>query len=195
VVRVCCGAPLLYAGDKARFAKQGKRLAETVLDKDRLVVLDAGCAATIRVHHAANGPTIPVEHFTEYAARFLTRVARVAGLDDGPVRYHDPCQLGRGLGVYEAPRALLARALGRVPDEFERCREEARCSGAGGLLPLTMPEVSQTIARVRTAEHEAQGGGTIVSACASSVKTLRKQGAKVVDLVTIVARALGVAET
>jgi dimethylglycine catabolism B len=197
IVKVCCGAPLLYAGDKKGFMQQGEMLAQVVKHKERLVVIDAGCASTIRVHHANNGIGMiaPVEHFAERAARELGRMNRVPGLGDGPVRYHDPCQLGRGLGVYDQPRALLSRALGRAPDEFARTRNDARCSGAGGLLPVTMPEVSREIAKGRIAEHDANGGGTVVTACASSLKTFRKQGAKAVDLVTVVARALGVATT
>jgi len=197
LVDVCCGAPLLHAGDKKRFVAQGKMLAQALAHRERLVVIDAGCASTIRVHHAANGVgmIVPVEHFAERAARELGRMKQVPGLGDGPVRYHDSCQLGRGLGVYDQPRALLSLALGRAPEEFERRREDGRCSGAGGLLPVTMPEVSRTIARQRIAEHEAQGGGTVVTACASSLKTFRKQGANAVDLVTVVARALGIEES
>ncbi len=197
VVDACCGAPLLHAGDTTRFHEQGRALARALADgkREALVVVDAGCAATIRVHHAnaGIGMIVPVEHFAERAARELGRMSAVAGLDDGPVRWHDPCQLGRGLGVYDAPRALLARALGRAPDEFDRRREDARCSGAGGLLPVTMPEVARGIARARMVEHVGTGGGTVVTACASSRKSFEKQGAKTLDLVTVVARALGVA--
>jgi Fe-S oxidoreductase len=194
LVDVCCGAPLLYAGDKKRFVQQGQMLAKALEHKERLIVVDAGCAAAIRVHHASFGVgmIVPVEHFAERAAQELGRLNIVPGLGDGPVRYHDPCQLGRGLGVYDQPRALLSRALGRAPDEFDRHHGEARCSGAGGLLPVTMPGVSNEIARGRVAEHEAKGGGTVVTACASSLRSFRKQGAKAVDLVTVVARALGV---
>jgi Fe-S oxidoreductase len=194
LVKVCCGAPLLYAGDKKRFVQQGKMLAQALEHKERLIVIDAGCASTIRVHHADNGASmiVPVEHFAERAARELGSMGFVPELGAGPVRYHDPCQLGRGLGIYDQPRALLSRALGRAPDEFDRRRQDARCSGAGGLLPVTMPDVSNGIASSRLAEHEAAGGGTVVTACASSLQKFRQQGAKAIDLVTVVARALGV---
>lgn len=194
LVDVCCGAPLLHAGDTSRFHEQGRVLARALEGKDHLLVVDAGCASTIRVHLAAAGVEmgVPVEHFAERAARELGKLHRVDDLGDGPVRWHDPCQLGRGLGVYDQPRAVLSRALGRAPDEFDRRREGARCSGAGGLLPVTMPETSREIARARVAEHDAAGGGTVVTGCASSLKTFRKQGAKAIDLVTVVARALGV---
>ncbi len=192
LVDICCGAPLLYAGDKTRFRQQGEMLAQAVKHRERLVVVDAGCAAAIRVHHANTGVGMiaPVVHFAELAARELGAIGRV-DLGPGPVRWHDPCQLGRGIGVYDPPRAVLARAIGRTPDEFERRREDARCSGAGGLLPLTMPDVSRTIAKQRLDDHARSGGGTVVTACASSLRSFRKEGAKTVDLVSVVARALG----
>lgn len=194
VVDVCCGAPLLYAGDRERFRRQGERFAEAVRGRARVVVGDAGCAAAIRLHLAEAGVSMPapVEHLAEVAARELVELGRVDDLADadGPVRWHDPCQLGRGLGVYEAPRQVLSRALGRAPDEFDRRRAGASCSGAGGLLPVTMPDVSRTIADQRVEAHREAGGGTIVTACASSARSFERSGAKVIDLATVIARAL-----
>ena len=189
----CCGAPLLYAGDQRRFAAQGERFVASMKGRDRVIVGDAGCAAALRLHHHERGRAMPVPvlHFAELAGRELGKLGHVRELaEDGPVRWHDPCQLGRGLGVYDAPRNLLARALGRAPEEFERRREDARCSGAGGLLPVTMPDVARTIAHQRVADHERSGGGTIVTACASSKKSFVRAGARVLDLATVVLRAL-----
>lgn len=198
LVDVCCGAPLLYAGDRARFIAQGERIAAKIAGRERVIVGDAGCAATLRVHQPAAGVSMPafVEHFSELAARELAKLGRLDGkLGDGPVRWHDPCQLGRGLGVYDAPRQVLSRVLGRAPDEFERRREDSRCSGAGGLLPVTMPDVARGIAEQRLADHQRSGGGTIVTACASSMRSFGKSGhAAVIDLATVVLRALDVAE-
>jgi dimethylglycine catabolism B len=199
LVDVCCGAPLLYAGDHAAFVQQGERIAASLQRRERVIVGDAGCAAALRVHHAAAGVTmpVPVEHFSELAARELGKLGRLDERLGGelPVRWHDPCQLGRGLGVYDAPRQVLSRVLGRAPDEFERRREDARCSGAGGLLPVTMPDVARSMAEQRVADHESQGGGTIVTACASSLRSFQKGGAnQVLDLATVVMRALDAAD-
>jgi Fe-S oxidoreductase len=100
--------------------------------------------------------------------------------------------------VYDAPRAVLGRALGRTADEFDlhERREGAVCSGAGGLLPATMPEVAGDIARARVAAHTRLGGGSggrIVTACASSLLAMRKSSGSSVavdDLVSWIARAL-----
>jgi len=188
VVNQCCGAPLLYAGDRERFQRQVETFADATKHKERVVVVDAGCASSLRVHGAHDR----VEHFVELAARELRALQPLATkLGKGPIRWHDPCQLGRGLGLYDAPRAVLARALGRAPDEFERRREDARCSGAGGLLPVTMPDVAKGIAKQRVADHDRAGGGTIVTGCASSKRSFEKQGVRTIDIVSVVAEALG----
>jgi Fe-S oxidoreductase len=191
LVDVCCGAPLLYAGDRKRFVQQGEMLGQALKHAEQVIVVDAGCASTLKVHHAQAGNVFsaPIIHFTELAARELAKIQRVPL--EGNVRWHDPCQLGRGLGVYDAPRAVLTRALGAPPSEFERKREDARCSGAGALLPLTMPDVARGIAEQRTADHDRSGGGTIVTACASSARSFRKAGATTIDIATVVARSLG----
>jgi len=198
IVDVCCGAPLLYAGDQRRFREQGAKMADALNGRSTVVVGDAGCAATLRVHHEAAGIRMPapVLHFAELAAREVGRLGRLDdALAEGAVRWHDPCQLGRGLGVYDAPRQILSRVLGRAPDEFERRREDGRCSGAGGLLPVTMPDVARGIAEQRLSDHERSGGGTIVTACASSARSFQKSGhAAVLDLATVVLRALDAAD-
>lgn len=176
----CCGAPLLAAGDRAGFARARQALEESMGDAERLLVVDPGCAQLL----AHRRPTLLVEA----AARELGRLAPVAGF--AGARWHDPCQLGRGLGLYEAPRQVLSAALGGAPREFDRRREGAACSGAGGLLPSTMPDNSRAIADDRLAEHERLGGGLLVTACASSLRRFRSRGAQALDLVTLLARSL-----
>jgi len=196
IVDVCCGSPLLYAGDDKAFKQQGEAFVQAIKHRERVVVGDAGCASTLRVHHAAAGLEMPkpVEHFTEVVLRDVGKLQRLPELstNSNNLRWHDPCQLGRGLGLYDPPRQILSRLTGRAPDEFERRRKDARCSGAGGLLPVTMPDVARGIAEQRLADHERSGGGTIVTGCASSLRSFKKAdpSVEVVDLATLVSRAL-----
>jgi Fe-S oxidoreductase len=192
LAEACCGLPLLHAGATDAFVQHAQRFARETGRAERVWVADAGCAQSLRTHYPRVGVTLsaPVELLVERAARSLDLLSRVGSSDGAPVRYHDPCQLGRGLGVYEAPRAVLTRALGRPPDEFDASREGAACSGAGGLLPTTMPGVSRDIADARIDAHEQAGGGRIVTACASSLLAFRRRGrVPVDDLVTWIARA------
>ena len=87
---------------------------------------------------------------------------------------------------------MLAQILGAAPAEFDDAREGAACSGAGGLLPATMPDTARQIARSRADAHLRAGGGRIVTACASSLATLRRAARgrfAVDDLSTWIARA------
>ena len=178
----CCGAPLTWAGDRTGAMRSRAALAESIADADRLIVADPGCAVALR-------ELSPVT-LVDLAARELPRLRRLTKVDGEKIRWHDPCQLGRGLNKYEEPRAVLTRLFGRPPEEFGARREHAACSGAGSLVPLTMPEVSREIANRRVSEHKNLGGGTIVTACAASLKRFRSLGADVVDFATLLARSL-----
>jgi Fe-S oxidoreductase len=194
LVEECCGLPLLLAGDASGFARQAEVLARQTKHAERILVADAGCAMALRVRYPAHGVKLDakVELVVERAAKELASLGAVEQASTGErVRWHDPCQLGRGLGIYEAPRAVLTRALGRAPEEFDTKREKAQCSGGGGLLPVTMPDVARTIAATRLDEHGRSGGGRVVTACASSLIAMRRARGRhqVDDLVTWIARA------
>lgn len=186
----CCGLPLLYAGDQAGFAAHAERFAGSIRNTERVIVADAGCAMALRKHYPAAGVTVrpKIELLIDVAARELTHLKTLGSNEI--VRYHDPCQLSRGLGVTEAPRTVLSRILGHAPAEFENSREHGGCAGSGGLLPLTMPAVSKGISRSRVEEHGRLGGGRIVTACASSLRAFRKAGVETDDIATWIARAL-----
>jgi Fe-S oxidoreductase len=176
----CCGLVHREAGDERSAAEARNGLLEQANGRP-LVVVDAGCALELR---AAGARTL-----AELAASELPRLGRVPSLGDR-VRWHDPCRLARGLGIEAEPRSILARALGAPPAEFERRGQSGHCSGAGGLLPLTMPRTARGIVDERLREHHELGGGTIATACASSLRWLRLAGANVVDLSTVIARSL-----
>jgi Fe-S oxidoreductase len=221
VVEGCCGLPLRLAGDADGFRAHARAFARSLEQTraERLLVADAGCALALRRRYPDAGASLPqsmrVDVLVEAAAQWLgsagtqIRPARDS-FGDAVVLWHDPCQLGRGLGVYEAPRAVLAHVLGRAPGEFPSAREQAGCSGAGGLLPSTMPEVARLIASARLNEaRQATVDGrrlVVVTGCASSLVALRKAAATardlprvpdvdVEDVVSFVARACARATT
>lgn len=187
-VRACCGLPLLYAGDLEGFKRAARSLAAEVATDARLIAVDPGCARALLVEYARVGVDVAQpELFVDVARASIDRLGRV----EAPrVRYHDPCQLGRGLGRFDEPRAIIERITGAPPEELLRRREAADCSGAGGLLPVTRPDTSRGIAEARVAEHRALGGGLLVTACAQSLRRFRSIGEPAEDLVSLVARAV-----
>jgi Fe-S oxidoreductase len=194
VVSGCCGAPLRMAGDRTGFVAAGRALADRVRGATMLVAADAGCAHAIARRYAEVAVDLPggleVLHLTELAARNLQRIPAAGASSAEEVRYHDACALGRGLSVYEPPRAVLTRLLGRAPAEFARRRDEATCAGGGGLLPVTYGENAALIAEARREQHRDCGGGSIVTTCASSKKTMSRDGTRVLDVATLLCRAL-----
>lgn len=178
VLRGCCGVATRDAGMPERADAEQHALLDEARGR-RLVVLDAGCALALRSHGARTLVEVAAEHLGHFRP-----------VPAGPVRYHDACRLSRGLGLLREPRAVLERALGAPPAEFERRGVHGACAGSGALLPFVMPKTARAIAQDRMAEHERLGGGTIVTGCASSLRWLRAQRAPVEDLVTVMARSL-----
>jgi len=191
-IRGCCGLPSLYAGDREGFRVAAERLAAEVAHVPRLISVDPGCARALMVEYARVGVHLPraPELLLDLAYAARDRLQKLPELADKPVRWHAPCQLGRGLGRYDEPRALLERLIGAPPATFQREREHAECSGAGGLLPVTRPKTSEAIADARIAEHKERGGGLLVTACASSLRRFQSRGEPASDLITLLARAL-----
>lgn len=188
----CCGGALAMAGDAEGQRRELESLAEETRGMKLLVVGDPGCAYAMKKGAAAHGITIEPRIVTlvELASTHVTRLSRLTtdtGYEPPPV-FHDPCHLGRGLGLTSEPRAILTRLFGAPPKEMHENREHTACSGGGGLLPLTMPDVSRDIARGRAA---GAGGDLLVTACAQSLRSFRKAGARAEDLATLIARGLG----
>jgi Fe-S oxidoreductase len=174
----CCGLPLLEAGSVERYAEAARSLLRKLERVQTAVFLDPGCLFAMKTFARQEGKARDAQrmlHLSELAARHIDRVHPLPGL--GGARYHDPCRLGRGLGIYEAPRRVLAKILGQAPWEFHHRREDSICSGGGGQLPRTAPETAAAIARERLDEHEWVGGGAIVTACPVSARQFCENGA------------------
>lgn len=180
----CCGYPLYAAGDLEGFAAHATKLAESLRELPELVVLDPGCAYTLQVVYPRMGFELGTRVRTIYEV-FASHLEHAPARPKLPIRaaYHDSCKLGRGLGQYEEPRALLRAAVQEVREgAFERA--EAGCSGGGGLLPRSHPEVAVDIAR-RQAQQLAPEGELLVSACPTSRRMFERAGRRAMDLVSV----------
>jgi Fe-S oxidoreductase len=87
------------------------------------------------------------------------------------VTYHDPCDLGRHMGIYEEPR----QAIGKIAPTFvemQHSRAEAMCCGAGGGVRGAYPANSIAMARRRLEEAENAGAQIVLTECNSCVHNL-----------------------
>jgi Fe-S oxidoreductase len=185
----CCGYPLYAAGDIDGFVAHAERIAEMLKPYPELVVLDPGCAYTFKVVYPRFGVELSSEVKTVYEVldAHLDHAPRKPPLDLA-AGYHDACKLGRGLGQYDQPRRLLAAAVGEFREAYE-AKQEAGCSGGGGLLPRTLPDASVDIARAEGL-RVAPDGETLVSACPTARRTFERAGRRSEDLLSVLRRWL-----
>jgi Fe-S oxidoreductase len=185
--RACGGYPLLAAGAEDEFRLHAERTAKALAAYERVVVHCPACAYTMKHAYPRFGvPLAPrVEHSAEFLAPFADALPVVR--KERAAYYHDPCYLGRHLGVYDPPRRLLERAVERV-HEFSLARDDAACSGGGGLLPITMPEVADEIARERLLEPKEAGVDRVITACGTCKQRLSRDGIEAIDLLELLDR-------
>ncbi len=107
------------------------------------------------------------------------------------VTYHDPCHLGRHMGMYEIPREVYKKIPGINLVEMRRNRGNAWCCGAGGGVKIGYPEWSVDISRERLEEAKETGASVISSICPfcrtnlSDANEKYKMDFEVIDLLEI----------
>lgn len=173
----CCGARSVDVGYAERGVAEAGDLRGRLSDAERIVVADPHCARWLSVDHA--------DERVVSLPPFLAGLVQRLGLPplDQPVAWQDPCWLGRGGGIYDEPRALLAAAGARIV-EPARTREHAGCSGGGMGYAQADPAGARAILAGRAGElREALGGaGTVVTACPTAAARLRDAGLDAHDL-------------
>jgi len=112
------------------------------------------------------------------------------GREKVKVAYHDPCHLGRHMGVYEEPRALIRMipCVELVETKYNRSR--ALCCGSGGGVRSALPNVSAEIAKTYVEDAFLPTGARIlVTACPFCNYQLNGGGIEVLDLPEILLRS------
>ena len=111
------------------------------------------------------------------------------------VTYHDPCDLGRGSRVFDAPRRALACIPGLKLVEMAHSREHSLCCGGGGNLEMIDAGLSAKMAARRVQEALDTGAQAIVTTCQQCVRTMatyarrNKAPIEVLDLTQILERS------
>nr|MBN1858695.1 (Fe-S)-binding protein [Candidatus Bipolaricaulota bacterium] len=199
----CCGHPFLAMGmpDRTRQALDENLERIRQSGAETLVFACPGCLRTFREDYVKlTGHPLPVHamHITEYLAELPAfrelRLKRQGRL----VTYHDPCTLGRSLGILGPPRQLIDAIPGVKRQEMPRNGSQSFCCGSGGFVRTDHEGLSIATEAERFAEALATGADTIVSACPACQTAFldAKQRASisssvdVLDIVELLAAAL-----
>jgi len=164
----CCGHDLLWNGEQETFERLARANAQAFEDRGIETVLTtcAECCRTWRLDYPEVVPGYQprVEHLAEFLApRLESGELALHPSDNGSVTFHDPCRLGRQLGVYDAPRRVLDAVPGSQVAEMERSRQDSLCCGTSGFIHCDSS--SRRIQSERLAGAAATGATTLITAC------------------------------
>jgi heterodisulfide reductase subunit D len=198
----CCGHDLLWEGDVANFCK----LAELNIamlratGAKRIVTTCPECARTLKVDYPAHVGDLGMEviHIAELLSQKLAEdKSRITHHASRITTYHDPCRLGRHLGVYDAPRQVI-EALGLELVEMEHSGKNALCCGTS--CWTNCGAINKQIQVDRLREARATGAELLVTACAKcqihfkctldDATVGEEIGIEIRDLVTLVDEAM-----
>ena len=184
---VCCGRPLMLSGETDA-ARKMVAYNTDLIRKHEITTLVTSCPICLRVFRESyHLDGIEVLHHSEYIERLIADGRLHLRLTTESYTYHDPCELGRGLGIYEAPRNVIS-AVGNLR-EAKHNRERSLCCGSSLANTVITDAQQQTIAKRMTAELESTGCDTIATSCPLCNKTIaRATIIKVEDIAEIIAK-------
>jgi glycolate oxidase subunit GlcD len=203
----CCGLLAYLTGDIKTFNQCVDQNLKhfQALGAKNLVTTCAGCFRTYAHVYPERGfeTGLTVTHAVQYIDRLIQEGRLKFKAVDGPpvkVAYHDPCDLGRHMQVFDEPRRILAALPGVELVEFPKNRNLAACCGGGGGVKAFDNPLSQEIALERVKEALGVGAEVITSACQSCKSNLNQGAAlarkaklgkvRVVDITELVVKAL-----
>lgn len=188
---ICCGRPLMLAGKTDA--------AYETISANRRMILGSGCRTLVlscpicykifKDEYALDG--IEVLHYTQFIKHLVDEGKLKLTAGDERIVYHDPCELGRGCGVYKEPREVLAQA-GTLVKATKEGDESICCGGSLGSLTLDTRDRAK-ITESSVGNLLVNNPQTIVTACPLCLKTFSEsvpETVKVQDFAETVSRHL-----
>ena len=160
---LCCGRPLIMAGLK--------EAAQALIRKNVEIIRASGCDTlllTCPICYRVFLESYPLEgirvvHHTVFLEELMREGRLPVEYTSGSYVFHDPCELGRGCGIYEEPRAALRR-IGFLHEAEKHHAESICCGGSLGSLSLGF-EKRKDITMNALHNLTANDPETIVTAC------------------------------
>lgn len=188
---ICCGRPLMLAGKTDA--------AYETISANRKMILGSGCRTLVlscpicykifKDEYALEG--VEVLHYTQFIKRLADEGKLKLTAGDERIVYHDPCELGRGCGVYKEPREVLGQ-IGNLVKATKEGDESICCGGSLGSLTLDTRDRAK-ITESSVGNLLVNNPQTIVTACPLCLKTFSEsvpETVKVQDFAETVSRHL-----
>ncbi|MDI9643856.1 MAG: heterodisulfide reductase-related iron-sulfur binding cluster [Candidatus Verstraetearchaeota archaeon] len=165
----CCGSVLLRTGQTGAASRVAEETVRRIASRGFGEVITAcpGCYRTMSSEYPQIVGDIPfrVRHISQFLMEKEGLLRGRLGTVNARVSYHDPCHLGRHMGVYEEPRQLIRLIPGVELLEMKYNRSRALCCGSGGGVRSAFPELSREVARSVVADNLPGEADLLVTAC------------------------------
>jgi Fe-S oxidoreductase len=149
-----------------------KKIAQRIIDEaNRLGVKEVAiceCGTAYRVmRHMTGKHAFKVTTFLQIIERYLRdgRIKVNKSVNNGRVTYHDPCQIARNGGVYEAPRYILRQLTDDYVDTNPTKSANWCCGGGGGLVVVGDKDFRMMSAKVKADQVRATGAKVLATGC------------------------------
>lgn len=131
-----------------------------------VVICECGTAYRVMKHQIGKH-SFEVITFLQLIDRYLKqgKIKLEKGRVQGRITYHDPCQIARNGGVYEAPRNALKALTDDFVDTTPTRSANWCCGGGGGLVIAGEPDFRMESSKVKADQLRATGANILATAC------------------------------
>ncbi len=190
-----------FVGDPSRTKLILERIVNEAKRLNVKEVCICECGTAFRVMKQLSGSQpFKVSSITEVHARYIRegRIKLDKSRFQGPITYHDPCQIARNGGVIDEPRYIIEHLTGDFRDMSPDPKYNWCCGGGGGLVALGEDTLDFRMksSRVKADQVKESGAGILVTACEnchtqlSDLNKHYQMGVEVLFLSSMVADAL-----
>ena len=134
---LCCGRPMMLAGRREQ-AREMARVNREIIKNSGCDILLLSCPICYKIFKEKyNLSGIYVVHHSVFFDELIHSQRLHVSKDEAlKLAYHDPCELGRGCGIYDAPRSAVS-AMGTLVEAAKNREESICCGGSLGSLSLS----------------------------------------------------------
>jgi glycolate oxidase iron-sulfur subunit len=180
----CCGAPLFYNGAAGMVREMAKSHVDIFgpASYDAVITACGTCGESFCQYYPELLEGIPgyAKKAQDLAAKTMDISVFLNNLPlrkdilqplERTVTYHQPCHLGRGLGVVSEPPALIQSIPGI---KLALLQEPGRCCGNAGSFSLTHYQLSVRIRERKLKDIASTGAQIVVTGCPACKMHLRE---------------------
>ena len=176
---ICCGRPMWMAGRLDQAKQMVEKNTEIIMKSgaDTLLLTCPICYRIFKERYRLEG--IRIVHHTEFIDSLISDGRLNVTRDTRKYVFHDPCELGRGSGIYEQPRNVLLRA-GALVEAARNRKESICCGGSVGSLSLGF-EKRRAMTENALSNLTSASPDVIVTACPLCLNTFSRYADRKVE--------------